>query len=73
MPLTPSPRAAASKREPMRQAVAWLKTAVPWKFFLGACLLTGALLFPHANAGPVIAGMILAGAILMLWTRFRGR
>jgi hypothetical protein len=36
-------------------------------------LLTGALLFPHANAGPVIAGMVLAGFMQFVWTKFRGR
>jgi hypothetical protein len=73
MPTTPVSRAAASKWDPLRQALTWLKAVFPWKFFLGACLLTGALLSPHANAGPVIAGMVLAGILQMLWARIRGR
>ena len=44
-----------------------------WKFFLGACLLTGALLFPHAKPWPVIGGMVLAGLMQLLWVRLRGR
>ena len=73
MPTTPVSRAAASKLVGLRQTLAWLKVAFPWKFFLGSCLLTGALLFPHAGATPVIAGMILAGVIQVMWTRFGGR
>ncbi len=45
----------------------------PLKFFLGACLLTGALLFPHAKVGPVVFGMVVAGILQLLWRRFRGR
>jgi hypothetical protein len=40
---------------------------MPWKFFLGACLLTGALLLPHGRFGPVIGGMVLAALIQWVW------
>jgi hypothetical protein len=73
MPTSPCSRDATSKRDPLRQALTWLRTAFPSRSFLGACLLTGALLFPHADAGPVLAGMVLAGIIQLFWARFRGR
>jgi hypothetical protein len=41
-----------------------------WKFFLGACFLTGALLVPHAGIMPVVEGMGLAALILGVWSRF---
>ena len=34
-----------------------------WRFFFGACFLTGALLLPHANPEPIIAGMAVAGVL----------
>jgi hypothetical protein len=34
-----------------------------WTFFLASCLLTAALLVPHAGAGPVGAGLALAALI----------
>jgi hypothetical protein len=40
-----------------------------WRFFFGACLLTGAMLLPHAKAGPIIAGMLIAA--LVQWGRSR--
>jgi hypothetical protein len=40
-----------------------------WKFFLGACFLTGAVLLPHVGLVPVCAGMALAGVILLAWSR----
>ena len=43
-----------------------------WRFFLGACLLTGAVLLPYVKAGPVIAGMVLAGLIQIAWSRLTG-
>lgn len=43
-----------------------------WAFFIGACLLTGALLLPHGGAGPVIAGMLLAALVQWGWSRFGG-
>jgi hypothetical protein len=39
-----------------------------WRFFLGACFLTGALLLPHAGTAVVIAGMALAGLIQFGWS-----
>jgi len=42
---------------------------VQWRFFFGACLLTGAVLLPHANARPVIAGMLLAALVQWVWPR----
>ncbi len=39
-----------------------------WKFFLGACLLTGALLLPHVGAVPVVAGFVLARVIQLAWS-----
>jgi len=42
---------------------------MPLKFFLGACLFAGALLLPHSTAGPVVAGMVLAGLILWAWAQ----
>ena len=44
-----------------------------WKFFLAACLLTGALLLPHAAVAPVVAGMVLAGLIQVAWSRISPR
>jgi nucleoside recognition membrane protein YjiH len=38
-----------------------------WKFFFGACLLTGALLLPHARPSSVVAGMVLAAFIQWIW------
>jgi hypothetical protein len=40
-----------------------------WRFFFGACLLTGALLVPGAGAGPVAAGCALAALVLLAWSR----
>ena len=48
------------------------RTILRWRFFIGACLLTGALLLPHAKAGPVIAGMVLAGLMQIVWSRISG-
>jgi hypothetical protein len=39
-----------------------------WKFFLGASLLTSALLLPHAGLIPVITGMVLARVIQLAWS-----
>jgi hypothetical protein len=41
-----------------------------WRFFFGACLLTGAFLLPHANARPVIAGMLVAALVQWGWSRW---
>ena len=38
-----------------------------WKFFAGACLLTGALVVPQAGITPALEGMGLAALILILW------
>ena len=38
-----------------------------WKFFAGACLLTGALVVPQAGITPALEGMGLAALILVLW------
>jgi hypothetical protein len=38
-----------------------------WKFFLGACLLTAAVLQPHAPAKSIVVGMGLAGLVLCAW------
>jgi hypothetical protein len=38
-----------------------------WRFFLGASLLTAAIVLPHADGKPVIAGVILAAIIQ--WSR----
>jgi hypothetical protein len=35
--------------------------------FLGAALLTGALLLPHANPLPIAGGIALAGVIRWVW------
>ena len=43
--------------------------AMQWRFFFGACLLTAALLLPHANAGPILAGMLLAALVQWGWSR----
>lgn len=37
-----------------------------WKFYFGACFLTGALLVPRAGLGPVAAGEVVAGVILAI-------
>lgn len=39
-----------------------------WKFFFGACFLTGALLTPVAGVKAVTIGMVLAAAILGAWS-----
>jgi len=39
--------------------------------FAGACLLTGALLLPHARVAPVLTGMGLAGLIQWTWRSLR--
>lgn len=39
-----------------------------WRFFAGACLLTGALLIPQAGVTPVVEGFGLAALILGLWS-----
>jgi hypothetical protein len=44
-----------------------------WKFFVGACVLTGALVLPHADTGPVISGMALAAVVHWGWLRIGGR
>ena len=38
-----------------------------WRFFVGACLLTAAVLLPHAPPRQVLAGMALAAAIQYGW------
>jgi hypothetical protein len=40
-----------------------------WRFFFGACLLTAALVLPHAKADPVVAGMLLAAHVRWGWSR----
>ena len=40
-----------------------------WRFFFGACLLTGAVLLPHATAAPILAGMLLAALVQWGWSR----
>jgi hypothetical protein len=40
-----------------------------WRFFFGACFLTAAVLLPHANAVPVIAGMLVAAVVQWGWSR----
>jgi hypothetical protein len=40
-----------------------------WRFFFGACALTAAVLLPHANPAPVIAGMLLAALVQWSWPR----
>jgi hypothetical protein len=40
-----------------------------FRFFVGACFLTAAMLLPHANALPVVAGMLLAAAVQWAWSR----
>jgi hypothetical protein len=83
----PLSRVAASTLAPLRHGMAkilaargWTREApqrrgrtMQWKFFLGACFLTGALLLPHAGLKPVLAGMALAGLIQLAWSRISGR
>jgi hypothetical protein len=40
---------------------------VKWQFFFGACLLTAALLAPHAPPRPVLTGMALAALVRWGW------
>jgi hypothetical protein len=42
---------------------------VEWKFFFGACLLTGALVLPHAGPVPLVLGVMLAGLIHLTRSR----
>ena len=44
-----------------------IEAVVLWQCFLGACLLAGAALLPHAPVRPVLAGMGLAGVIQFAW------
>jgi hypothetical protein len=44
-----------------------------WRFFLGACFLTGSLLLPHGGRGPVVAGMALAALVHWGIRQSRGR
>lgn len=41
--------------------------------FLAACLLTAALMLPHAALWSVLAGMVLAGLIRWRWDNYRRR
>jgi hypothetical protein len=86
MPAPPWSRVAASGLASLRRRMARFLAAsgrsrdayprqgrtVPWKFFFGACFLTGALLLPHAGLGPLLAGMALAGLIQLAWSRIGG-
>ena len=47
--------------------------SIQWQAFLGACLLAGAALLPHAPARPVLAGMGLAGVIHYAWLKLATR
>jgi len=38
-----------------------------WKFFFGACFLTGAVLLPHAPPSSVLGGMAVAAVIQFTW------
>jgi hypothetical protein len=50
------------------------KDNLVWKFFLGACVLTAALLQPHAPARSIAGGMGLAALVLVAWALVsRGR
>jgi hypothetical protein len=42
-----------------------------WRFFLGAALLTAALIVPNAGTKPVVAGIVLAA--IVQWGRSRNR
>jgi hypothetical protein len=39
--------------------------------YLGACLLTAALLAPHAPGVPLVAGLVLGGVILAIVAALR--
>ena len=40
--------------------------------FLGACVLTAAMLLPHVHPAPVIGGMLLAAVIRLAFEYLRG-
>ena len=44
-----------------------------WKFFFGACFLTGALLLPYAPPPAIVGGMALAALIQWIWAVARRR
>jgi hypothetical protein len=44
-----------------------------WRFFVGACLLTGALLQPHAPVKSVLGGIGVAALIQLALTRIQRR
>jgi hypothetical protein len=46
---------------------------IEWQSFLGACLLVGAALLPHAPLRQVLAGMTLAGLIYYAWLKRAAR
>ena len=45
----------------------WRLLAMQWKFFLGACLLTAAVLQPHAPTRSIIGGIGLAALAQWAW------
>ena len=60
----------------VRRVLKRLSGAAPpleWQAFLGACLLAGAALLPHAPLRPVLAGMAVAGGIHYAWLKLTVR
>jgi hypothetical protein len=62
-------------RHSSQAATSWLaqllRGVVRWRFFLGACFLTGALVTPLAGVVPVATGMVLAGIVQIVYLRVR--
>jgi hypothetical protein len=62
-------------RHSSQAATPWLalllRGVVRWRFFLGACFLTGALLVPLAGVVPVATGIVLAGVVQLAYLRVR--
>ena len=44
-----------------------------WKCFVGASLLTAALVQPHAGGKPVVAGVVIAAILQWSWYRIGGQ
>jgi hypothetical protein len=64
-------RSSSERLRPIAETLSRL--VVQWRFFFGACFLTGALVLPYARPEPVLAGMAFAGLLRLAWFRVAGR
>jgi hypothetical protein len=61
------PRPAPHRRRTFLSQFVFAKDILVWKFFFGACVLTAALLQPHAPARSIVGGMGLAALVMWAW------